>query len=436
VTLPTAPQVLSAHWRDAPAGGAHAQALPGNLGAAFRSADLAALIASALGANPDIAIAAARIAQARGQLGIARAEMLPVVSASGGLSATKTDNAGGPLFNFSQGFAGLDVAFDVDLFGGLRAGKRAARSRLVAASFERDAVALVVHAEVARAFVQHAALSDRIALLDRNIGQARELDRIIRVRMRAGEATRVEVGLQAIQVRQLETERLRLMEAQSRTRNALAVLAGEEAPIFAMPATGLGGMAVPALAMVQPGELLVRRPDIRAAESRIAAAEGDVAQARAAFLPRLRLSASGLGQAATLAGPLGATLAAGADLLAPIFNRGRLKGDLNVAAATQVESVELYRKALLTALGEAEDALTAVERTHQRETLLIEIVEEARTTARLARRQYIEGEADLARVLDAEHLLVQAEDARALAMQERLDAAIDLFKAMGGSASL
>jgi len=101
-----------------------------------------------------------------------------------------------------------------------------------------------------------------------------------------------------------------------------------------------------------------------------------------------------------------------------------------------VESVELYRKALLTALGEAEDALTAVERTRQRETLLIEIVEEARTTARLARRQYIEGEVDLARVLDAEQLLVQAEDARALAMQERLDAAIDLFKAMGGTASL
>lgn len=431
VELRPTPELRSAQWS-----AANLPPAPGpqqSLGAALGDAELQALIAAALSNNTDIGAAAARVARARAELGIARAAMLPVVTASAGVSGTQTDNRGGSVFNFSEGFAGLDVSYDVDLFGEQRAGRRASRARLAAAAFDRDAVALVVETEVARAFVQHAALADRISLLDRNIEQARELERIIRVRMRHGDATRVDTGLQTIQVRELEAERLRLTEALARTRNALAVLAGEEAPVFAAPTARLAAFAVPPIAMVQPGELLVRRPDVRAAEARIAAAQGDVAQARAAFLPRLRLSASALGQAATLSGPLGATLSIGAGLLAPIFNRGRLRGRLGAAAATQAESVELYRGALLTALGEGENALAAVEHARRREALLTEIVEEARTTARLARRQYLEGEADLQRVLDAEQLLVRAEDGRAVALQERLEAAIDLYKALGGA---
>jgi outer membrane protein TolC len=88
---------------------------------------------------------------------------------------------------------------------------------------------------------------------------------------------------------------------------------------------------------------------------------------------------------------------------------------------------------LLTSLAEVENALAAVDRSRAREILLVEVLEEARLTARLARLQYIEGEADLRRLFDAEQRLVEAEDARAVALQERLEAAIDLFKAMGGN---
>jgi NodT family efflux transporter outer membrane factor (OMF) lipoprotein len=426
------PEVQSTAWREAPPPGASTH--QPTLGAALGDPELHRLLDRAAANNADVAAAAARIQRARAQLGIARASMLPVVTGSAGISRTETDNTGGSLFNFSQGFAGLEVSYDVDLFGRERAGRRAARARLAAAAFDRDAAALVVETETARAFVQHAALTDRIALLDRNVAQARELERIIGVRLRLGDATRVDTGLQAIQVRQLETERVRLVEALARTRNALAVLAGEEAPRFSVAPKGLEAFSVPPVAPVQPGELLVRRPDVRAAEARIAAAEGDVAQARAAFLPRLRLSASALGQAATLGGPIGATLSIGSDLLAPIFNRRRLRGELGTAAADQAETVELYRGTLLTALAEAENALAAVVHARTREVMLMEIVEQARVTARLARLQYLEGEADLQRVLDAEQLLVRAEDARAIALQERLEAAIDLYKALGGSA--
>ena len=404
------------------------------LSESLRSAELASLIARALAANADIGVAAARIERARAELGIAKADMLPVVTASAGISGTRTDDKAASTFSFSEGFAGIDVSYDLDLFGSARAGKRAARERLRASVFDRNAAALVVEAEVARAYVQHAALTDRIALLDRNIANGRELERIINVRLREGAATRVDTGLQAIDVRQLEADRLRLVGARARTRNALAVLVGEEAPLFRLPETNLESVATPDIAPVQPGELLVRRPDIQAAEARIAAASGDIDQARRAFLPSLRLSASALGQAATLSGPIGATLSIGAGLLAPIFDRGRLKGRLYSATASQHESVELYRKALLNALAEAEDALSSVEESRNRQLLIDRIVEEARVTARLARLQYLEGEADLRDVLDADRLLVQAEDARALSVQERINAAIDLYQAIGGSA--
>jgi NodT family efflux transporter outer membrane factor (OMF) lipoprotein len=432
VTLPDRPGVVSEEWRQPLAGEATAAPVERDLGASLGAPELEILIARAAERNADVAAAAARVGQARSQLGIARAAMLPVVTGSAGVRATQTDNQGGPVFNFSDAFGGLDISYDVDLFGGASAGRRAARARFAAAAFDRDALALIVETEVARTFVQHAALSDRIALLDRNIEQARELERIIRVRLRAGDATRVDVGLQTIQVRELEAERIRLLEALGRSRTAMAVLVGEEAPLFQMPAATLSDLRLPSIALVQPGDLLVRRPDVRAAEARIHAAEGDVGEARAAFLPRLRLSASALGQAATLSGPVGATLAIGADLLAPIFNRRRLRGQLGVATAVQRETVELYRSALLGALGEAENALAASEQARAREDLLVEIVAEATTTARLARRQYLEGEVDLQWVLDAEQLLVRAQDARAVVRQERLEAAIDLYKALGG----
>jgi NodT family efflux transporter outer membrane factor (OMF) lipoprotein len=436
--LAVAPDLLSTQWTrtsQAPPAPGQAEAVPGStsLGEALASAELEALIARATEANADIRIAQARIRQARALFRSARGAMLPVINGSAGLSSTRTERTTGDPFDFSDAFAGLDISFDIDLFGAGRAERNAARHRLRAAEFDREAAVLVVQSDVARFYVQRATLAARIALLDRNIDQARDLERIIRARFTAGDATRVDLGLQTIQVRQLETERTRLDQALDRTRTALAVLVGEEAPRFQLAPAQLESLRPPVLAVAPPAELLVRRPDIRAAESRINAAGGDVQQARAAFFPRIRLSASALGQAASLSGPLSSTYTIGADLLAPIFNRGRLRANLQLAAARQVESVETYRQVLLTSLAEVENALGAVQRSAAREELLNQVVTEARLTARLARLQYVGGEADLQRVLDAEQNLTEAEDARAIARQERFEAAIDLFTALGGA---
>lgn len=438
VSLEIAPSVLATEWDGRPSGATPAadHGTPADLGAAFGTPELSRLLRAAELRNADIAVASARIRQARALLGIARGSMLPAVSASAGFSNTGNRSGGGP-FDFSGSFTGgLDISLDIDLFGAGRAERRAARARLDASELDREAVALSVRTDVARAYVQRAVLAARIALLDRNIARAADLERIIRLRFEAGEDTRVDLGLQTIQLRQLQTESHRLHEALDRTRTALAVLLGEEAPGFRSAPAPLEQVAVPQVGGVLPPAALVERPDVRAAEARIRAAGGDVDAARAAFFPRLRLSARSLGQAASLAAPLSTTLSLGADLLAPIFDRGRLRGNLEVAAGAQAESVALYRQVLLTALADTQNSLSSVERSALRQSLLVGLVAEARRTAELARLQYREGEADLLRLFDAEQRLVEAEDAQAIALQEQLEAFIDLYKATGGGVSV
>lgn len=429
--LAVTPGVVSSAWQEATPGGKTPLEAAWT---AFGSRALEGLIAQARISNSDIVVARARVTQARGQLGMARAASLPTVDvAAAADTSSRTDGNNRRISANSQSF-GVDIAYDVDLFGSASAGTRSARARLAASAFDRDAIALAVESDVARAFIQYAALSTRISILGRALANARELDRIIGVRVREGIATRVDSGLQAIEVRRIEAEISRIIEARSRTRNALAILVGAEPPEFTLDAVTLDDFTPPTFGALQPGALLSRRPDVKAAEASIAAANGDVDRARAAFLPRLRLSAGSLLEAGS-GGPLGAALSAGAGVLAPIFEGGRLRGNLLTAAATQREVVETYRKALLVALGETEDALAGLEQSGRRGSLLAETMTVAQTTARLARRQYVEGAADLQIVLDAERNALDVEDAYAVATQDRLNSAIDLYRALGGAPS-
>jgi NodT family efflux transporter outer membrane factor (OMF) lipoprotein len=400
---------------------------------AFGSPELAVYVQRAQAANPDLAAAMARVQRARAGLRAARAQAEPIVASSIGAGAYRRDEGSSSQSGLSGVSAGLNISWEADLFGRLAAGRTAERARVAAAMFDADAMAVALEGEIARAFVRHAVIGARLGLLDQNLATARELERIIGVRLRLGAATRVETGLLSTGVRQLEVERTRLAEAQRRTRNALAVLVGDEAPLFAAPLTELSELTIPAVATVQPSELLVRRADLQAAEARIAAASGDVEAARRAFLPRLRLSAAGLGEAALTGGPIAATAAIGADLLASIFGRGALHARLDQAAGSQQEIVALYRGLLIRALGEAEDALTGAEQSGRRVELLDQALEEARVTARLAQTQYLAGYADLQRVLEAQERLISFEDARLIASQERFEASIDLYRAMGGA---
>lgn len=428
VRLAPTPSVASLEWsqHDAPAPSLNG---PASLASLLGDPELARLTALALADNPDIAAAAARIERARAELTAARRATLPELSGQTGINA-QFGKAGQSGLDYRQGFGQLDVSWELDLAGRLAAGRRAAGARLEAAQWAREAVALSIEAELARAWIQRAALVRRLDIYDRLITRARELERVVRVRQEAGTATRVELGLQSIRLLELRRQRSEIAQSLEQTRSALALLVGAEAPRFAADPADFASFTLPALAPPPPAALLAARPDVRGAEAEIAAARGDVAAARASFFPRLSFSAAGL----AAGDPLTRTITLGSTLLAPIFARGNLSRDLRVASARQVEVVEVYRRTLLAALAEVETLNAAVAGSAERAELVGTIAAEAQTTARLSNLEYLEGEEDLRFVINAEELLGQAEEAKVLLQQERLFAQISLYSALGGRA--
>jgi len=395
------------------------------LGLLLGSPELDAMIAAAVANNAGLKASEARADQAAALLTGARAAALPVVT--GSLQAGGTRSSGDrSIFSFKESFAAIDASFDPDLFGRNRAIRRAAAERYRAAGLDRAAAGIAITAQVALAYVQRGTLARRLGLLDASIVSAGDLDRIMRIRQREGDANRVDVGLQAIRLKQLQSERTRLSEALGETRTALAVLTGAEAPSFTATIVDPDSLTAPSLSVPLPADLIARRPDLLAADARLQAAGGDVDAARRAFYPSFGLSVGGVATTVA-AGPLVPIATLGADLLASIFSRSRLKGDLALSAAQQREAAQLYRQAVLEALRDVEDALSAIRHAREREALLAEVEAEARTTSGLARRQYLEGDADLQQLLDAQDLLIAAQDARALARQELLAATIALY---------
>ena len=429
--LDTLPVVASQRWStDTPIAQTNGAS---DLGVLLGSPELGDLLVRAGAQSPTLLASAARIDQARAQLRLARGASLPTISL--GASALGTARALGDALDFTSSFATIDASYSLDFAGGAAAGKRSAARRVDASRLDRETLATALTAEIARTFVGRAALKARIDLLDRSIKRAAELQRIITLRKREGVATQVDVGLQAIRVQQLQAERERLQQSLDETRVGLALLLGEEAPAFDSVPADIQAFAIPRGRVPAPSQLAAGRSDVRAAEARIFAAGGDVAQARAAFFPRLDLSVGRFAQAALSGGALSG-LTIGADLLAPIFDRNRLKGNLEISAARQREIIQDYRQTLLAALGEIENGLSAERHASARGDLLMSVTNEAQRTADLARRQYLEGDADLRQLLDAQDLLISAEDAGVVNRQERLEASILLFRATGGSGTV
>ena len=431
VQLPVAPGIGVLDWNEDwqnPAGAQAAQSW-----SSFGSEPLAALIAEARRANPDIEIAIARIDQARGDAGVARSENGPEI----GLSANGSSdirNLQGQTKSLNRiGSVGIDVSYDLDLFGAAKASRRAAWARLSAAGYDRRTIELTSEADVASAFVRHAALNDRLKINARALQSARKLERIIRIRAAEGVASVIDVGIQTTEGDAIEVEMSQLAEDRAIIGNALAVLVGAEAPAFSVPDASLSNLVIPAFAQVQPADLLTRRPDIRAAEARIAAADGNVANARAVFMPQIRLSADSFFDLASNGGILNPGGSLTASILATIFDRGRLKGRLTRAVGEQNEAVASYKKAVLAALTETRNALSIAREADFRLATLQRSRGDAERTATLSRMQFAEGRTSLNTLLEADRRLLAVDEGLTQAREVRLLAAITLFRAIGGA---
>jgi outer membrane protein TolC len=199
--------------------------------------------------------------------------------------------------------------------------------------------------------------------------------------------------------------------------------------------SSLDGIAAPKVGPGLPSELLLRRPDIAAAEADLAAAHASVDAARAAFFPAVSLTAGG-GFASAAIGTLlnGGSLGGsyGVSLLQSIFDGGRLSGQSDLAKAAEQEYLARYQGAVLSAYSDVEGALTAFANTGESEIHLRRLIEAARQAFQISQLQYRQGAADLLTVLQAQQTLFSAEDQLVQVMQANRTAAVRLFVALGG----
>jgi NodT family efflux transporter outer membrane factor (OMF) lipoprotein len=405
----------------------------------FGSPELDALVATAERNNNDIAAAAARILQADAQLRIAGAPLLPTLDAAASANRQKSASLRRVSTSGSSAFdsysASLAASYEVDFWGKNGAALAAAQASALASRYDRETVALTVLSNVATTYFQVLEFRDRLTVARQNLANAESVLAVVEARVRNGAASALDLAQQRAAVAGQRAAIPPLEVQAQQAENALAILLGLPPEAAQVGPGTLGGLAVPAVAPGLPSELLVRRPDIQNAEAQLLAANADIKAARAAFFPAVQLTGQfgfeslALGSLFNAAGTF-YSLAAG--LTQPIFEGGRLSGQVDLAKGRYQELVAGYRTAVISAFSDVENALVATRLTADQLALQENAVTEARLAYELAQTRYREGAVDLLTVLDAQRTLFQAEDQLVQVRFARLQASVALYKALGG----
>lgn len=405
----------------------------------FDSKQLDELIEQAQRANFDLAAAVARIRQADAQTRIAGAALLPSVALGTDVSRdrqpARTSSIHSSNTTSTLQEASISASYEVDFWGKNQAAVKSARSTALASRYDRDTLELSIDSSVATTYFQILALRDRLDTTKNNIASAENILKILLARLNAGIATALDVAQQETTIATLSAT-LPALEVQLRQNiDALAILLGELPESFDVTTGTLANVALPPITPGIPSELLTRRPDVASAESQLVAANADVATARAAFFPSVQLTAQGGIESAALSSLFGSgsaifTLAAG--LTQPLFEGGRIKGQYENSQARYDELTQVYKKAVVSAFSDVEDALVATRQTAEQEQRQQEAVTAARRAYDISSAELRAGTVDLLTVLTAQNALFNAEDALVQVRLARLQATVGLIKALGG----
>jgi multidrug efflux system outer membrane protein len=407
----------------------------------FRDATLQQLVRTALAHNPDLRSAAARVQWAAAQLQIARGAQLPWASAYGSGSYSRAWPGGGVGSGSLSFRANAGVSWDADLFGGLRGATASARAWAQASDEDRRGVALALVAGVASAYTDLRAADQQLEIA-RGAVEARlpYLD-LTRRRFEEGAAAELDYRQAQALYESARTLVIDLEEAIARIENALSALLGQ-AP-GAVP-RGAALAELPRLAELPPGlpsSLLERRPDVRAAERRLAATTADIGVYKAQLFPQLTLSSNG-GYSWTKSWVHYAVYpspsrdsfswSVGASLSQWIYRGGRNRAAVRGAEAEQRQALSEYEGAVLNALREAEDALVSLRAAGERCASLDSLVVHSRAVLAVAEARYEAGTVPFLEVVDAQRSLLATEVGAVAARQGQVDVLIYLYKALGG----
>ncbi|WP_079435820.1 efflux transporter outer membrane subunit [Zoogloea sp. LCSB751] len=398
---------------------------------------LSALVDEALQSNPDLRSARAALRAARASRDLASARRFPTVNASAGGSRSTALGATRSLYE-----AGFDAAWEPDVFGGTRRALEAAEADLEAGLADLHATQVSLTAEVALNYIELRAFQARLAIARDNLASQSETLQITDWRAQAGLVGSLDVE-QARSNRESTRAAIPTLDTgRAEAEHRLALLTGrtpgslhQRLVVAEGARSGLLPKLPEATGLLIPAEVLRQRPDVRAAERRLAAETARVGQAEAARYPSFSLSGSIGLQALGLStfsggGQVARSLAAAVS--GPLFDAGRLRAQVEVQDAVREQQLAAYEKTVLTALEDVQNALVALANSRQRREALASAAEAARNAALLARHQYASGLIDFQTVLTTERSLLSIEDSLASAEAERVTALIQLYKALGG----
>ena len=406
----------------------------------FRSRELTGLMEEAQTVNLDIAAATARFRQADAQARIAGAALLPSLSGTGqeaysrtsGSSSSGLTNGGREVVNFSSSFS---ASYELDFWGKNRDAAQAAEEITVATRFDRDVVALTTLTTVANAFFQVLAAQDRIRTAQRNIASAERILNAIKERLRAGTGNDLDVAQQESVLANQRALVPPLRQTLDQNINALATLVSRPPEAVRVTGGSLNRIAAPRVTPGLPSELLTQRPDIRRQEAQLASATANVGSARAQFFPSIQLTGQGGYQSSALSAlfqPHAAFFSMVGSLTQPIFDGGRILGNFEFTKARQDELLQIYRRTVVQAFADVDNALMSIRQTTERLRLQRQVVAASRRAFELSEEQLGAGTADIVTVLNTQLTLFQAEDSLSQAQLARLLAIVSLYQALGG----
>ena len=409
----------------------------------FGDAELNELENQAAAANQQLKAAFARFTEARAVMDAARSRLFPDLSISASYTRQRssanapsrtTGNAFGSSSTFNDFSVPLSLGYELDLWGRVRRSVESARAQEQASADDLQAVKLAIQAEVAVDFFRLRALDSESALLRSNIQVFSKSLELTRNRRAGGVVSDLDVAQAETLLKTTQAQLPAVALERSQFEHAIAVLAGQNASTFHIPERTLASGS-PVIPPDLPSELLERRPDISAAERRMAAANANIGVAKAAFFPTVRLNGlagfESIG-AGTLFNWSSRLWAVGPSITMPLFEGGRLRANLRFTQAAYEEMIANYRQTVLTAFAEVEDNLTAQTLLASQYQTESEALAAARKQLEVANNRYRDGLITYLEVATAENTVLNIESTTVQLRGQQLMAAVTLVKALGG----
>lgn len=389
--------------------------------------------------SPTLAAALARSEEAQQALRVAQSDLLPTIGAASALGVDRQSDqrplrsASQPVY-YGNNIAGLGASYEVDLWGRVRDSVAVGRANAVASEEDAAAIRLSLQAQLAASYIVLRGLDAEAELLKRTIAVYTEADFVVRSRFAGGVATGIDAGRAGAQLADAQAQLADVYAARARLEHAIASLIGTPASAFALGQTR-NALHVAIIPVGLPSTLLLRRPDVAAAERRMVAANHAIGVARAAFFPTIDLAGGGGTNATSLAGLalMGNTFwALGPTMALTLFDGGRRTAQVRAARARWEEASATYRVTALAAFQDVEDSLSALHHFGDEDSAQNRAAELAQQAADLSILRYEKGASNYLDVVTAQTTAL-FEQRRAIEVRSlRLNAVVSLARAVGG----